>query len=91
MDGLQRYGAGQSPQDAQQEAPQAEVDRMKEVIVNAISGEIQQLAELFASRDEKQLFGRTEFEVRDLVLKAGRKAVEAVVEDRKKRGTKAAV
>ena len=69
---------------------QAEVQRVKELMVQAMAGDLQQIAELFVSKKDRELFGPTEFQLRDLVLRAGARALEAVVEDRKKGGTKAA-
>ena len=69
---------------------QAEVQRVKELIVAAMDGELQQIAELFVGTPDGQLFGKTEFALRNLVLAAGCRAMEAVLEDRKKGGTKAA-
>ena len=43
------------------------------------------------SKRDDQLLGETEFALRDKVLRMGAQALEATVEDRKKRGTKAAV
>jgi hypothetical protein len=42
-----------------------------------------------ASKPDRQLLGKTEFEVRDLVHKIGAKAIETALDERKKGGTKA--
>ena len=52
--------------------------------------EIWQIAELMVGKRDDQLFGETEFTLRDKVLRMGTQALEATVNDRKKRGTKAA-
>jgi hypothetical protein len=49
----------------------------------AIEREVTSLARLLASRDDKELFGKTEFEVRDLVLKIGAKAYEERLREKK--------
>jgi parvulin-like peptidyl-prolyl isomerase len=49
----------------------------------AIDREVTSLARLLASRDDKDLFGKTEFEVRDLVLKIGAKAYEELLREKK--------
>ena len=49
----------------------------------AIEREVQALARLLASRGDKDLFGKTEFEVRDLVLKIGAKAYEERLREKK--------
>ena len=46
------------------------------------------LAELLACKEDDQLLGRTEFEVRDRVHTIGAKAIEVAVNQRKKGGTK---
>ena len=77
MEGLQKSVA-------EDRVRQAEVERVKGLMMQAMAGEIQRLAELFVSKKNHELFGRTEFQLRDLLLKAGARAIEAVLEDRKK-------
>lgn len=72
------------------QARQAEVERVKELVMQAVVGDVEQIAELFVSKKDHELFGRTEFQLRDILLSLGTRAVEAVLEDRKKGGTKAA-
>ena len=45
--------------------------------------EVAALARLLASKEDKDLFGKTEFEVRDLVLKIGAKAYEERLREKK--------
>jgi len=71
---------------AEGQARQAEVERVFGLIMEAISGQVREIAELFVSKKDNGLFGRTEFQLPDLVLKAGGRALETVLEDRKKRG-----
>jgi hypothetical protein len=54
----------------------------------ATEADLRGLAELLACKDDSQLLGATEFEVRDRVHKIGAKAIETAVDQRKKRGTK---
>jgi hypothetical protein len=68
----------------------AEVQRVHDVLSKAMDREIWQIAELMVGKRDDQLFGETEFTLRDKVLRMGAMALEATVEDRKKRGTKAA-
>jgi hypothetical protein len=49
----------------------------------AIEHEVSTLARLLASKQDKDLFGKTEFEVRDLVLKIGAKAYEERLREKK--------
>jgi hypothetical protein len=46
------------------------------------------MAQLLASRRDEQLFGPTEYEVRDLVHRTGTTAIQAALDGRKKGGTR---
>jgi hypothetical protein len=46
------------------------------------------MARLLVSKRDDQLFGETEFQIRDLVHKIGARAIETAVNERKKRATK---
>jgi hypothetical protein len=67
-----------------------EVQRVHDVMLKAMDQEIWRMAELMVTRRDDQLFGRTEFEVREMVLGIGAKAVQTAADGRKKRGTKGA-
>ena len=67
-----------------------EVQRVHEVMLKAMDREIWRMAEFMVTRRDDQLFGETEFALREKVLRMGAQALEATVNDRKKRGTKAA-
>jgi hypothetical protein len=54
----------------------------------ATEADLRGLAELLACKEDGQLLGATEFEVRDRVHTIGAKAIETAVGQRKKRGTK---
>lgn len=69
----------------------AEVQRMHDVMFKAMDREIWQLAQFMVARRDDQLFGAAEFSVREKALRMGAQALEATVNDRKKRGTRAAV
>jgi hypothetical protein len=69
----------------------AEVQRVHDVLLKAMDREIWQIAELMVGKRDDQLFGETEFALRDKVLRMGAQALEATVNDRKKGGTRAAV
>ena len=56
--------------------------------MESVRNEIRSIAELLASKPDRQLLGQTEFEVRDLVHKIGAKAIETALDERKKGGTK---
>jgi hypothetical protein len=55
----------------------------------ATEADLRGLAELLACKEDGQLLGPTEFEVRDRVHRIGAKAIEAAVNGRKKGDTKA--
>jgi hypothetical protein len=65
----------------------AEQEKEAEVLAQkirvAIEREVQSLARLLASREDSDLFGKTEFEVRELVLKMGAKAYEERLREKK--------
>jgi hypothetical protein len=65
-----------------------EAQRIERILLESARDDIRSLAELMASKPDRQLLGKTEFEVRDLVHKIGAKAIETALEERKKGGTK---
>jgi len=69
----------------------AEVQRIHDIMLKAVDKDIWQLAQFMVTRRDDQLFGETEFTVRDKALRMGAQALQATVNDRKKRATKAAV
>jgi hypothetical protein len=69
----------------------AEVQRIHDVMLKAVEKDIWQLAQFMVTRRDDQLFGETEFTVRDKALRMGSQALQATINDRKKRATKAAV
>jgi len=67
---------------------QAELsDRIYRTLRQAAEADLRQLADLLASKPDRQLLGQTEFEVRDVVHTIGAKAFEAALEERKKGAT----
>jgi hypothetical protein len=68
----------------------AEVQRIHDVLWKAMDREIWQIAEMMVSKRDDQLFGETEFTLRERVLRMGAQALQATVDDRKKGGIKAA-
>ena len=53
-----------------------EAKQLEAKIRLAIDKEVAALAQLLVAKDDKDLFGQTEFEVRDLVHRIGTKAYE---------------
>ena len=68
-----------------------EVQRVHDVVLKAMDREIWQLAQFMVTRRDDQLFGEAEFTLRDKALRMGAQALEATVNDRKKRGIRVAV
>ena len=66
-----------------------EAERLYEALRAATDADLRALAELLASKADGEVFGRTEFEVRDRVHRIGAKAVELTLAGRKKGATKA--
>lgn len=67
---------------------QAELaERIYQTLRQAADTDLRGLAELLATKPDRQLLGQTEFEVRDRVHKIGAKAFETALDERKKGGT----
>jgi hypothetical protein len=64
-------------------------DRIYQSLCQAAEADLRLLADLLASKPDRQLLGQTEFEVRDLVHRIGAKAFETALDERKKGATKA--
>jgi len=58
---------------------QALADRIRELA----DDEILQMARLLVSKPERDIFGDTEFELRDIVLRVGAKAIEEHLREKK--------
>ena len=68
-----------------------EADRIKQRLLAVVEDEIQGIAELLASKPDRQILGEAEFQVRDRVHKIGARAIETALDERKKGGIKAPV
>ncbi len=53
----------------------------------AAEADLRGLAELLASKEDSQILGPTEFEIRDRVHRIGAKAIETALDQRKKGAT----
>jgi hypothetical protein len=62
---------------------------LAEEALKATQEEILQRAQLLASKPDGQLLGATEFQIRDLVHKAAARLIQAEVEHRQKKVTRA--
>ncbi len=64
---------------------QAELsDRIFQTLRQAAEDDLRSIADLLASKEDRQLLGKTEFEVRDLVHRVGTKALDTALDERKK-------
>jgi hypothetical protein len=68
-----------------------EANRIEQRLLAAVGDEVRGIAELLASKPDRQLLGDTEFQVRDHVHKIGARAIEAALDERKKGATKVPV
>lgn len=69
---------------------EAEARRIYQVLKDKFDADLLAMARLLARTETGELFGRTEFEVRDRVHALGAKAIEGALAGRKKGGTSAA-
>ena len=65
----------------------AEAERIEDVLMAGVRGEARQIARLLASKQNSELLGETEFRIRDCCHRLGARAIDAALEERKKRGT----
>lgn len=65
---------------------QAEADAVYQRIREAFDDEARRLAALMASKETRQLFGESEYQIRDRVHALGAQVLEAVAEERVKKG-----
>jgi hypothetical protein len=70
---------------------QAEAQRIFDALKHSADAELMALARLLAAKDDSDLFGATEFQVRDAVHQIGAQAIQTALAGRKKGGTTAPV
>jgi hypothetical protein len=63
-----------------------EEQRIYERLSRCFDEECKRVAKLLAGKDDGQLFGQTEYDLRDRVHALGAKALEAVADERQKKG-----
>lgn len=80
---MARFKAVQVELDAEQ---QAESERIYQRIRGAFDDEARRMAQLMASKDDRHIFGETEFELRDRVHALGAEVLEATAAERSKKG-----
>jgi hypothetical protein len=66
---------------------QAEADRIEDILKAKSAVEIRYIARLLASKPNRELLGRTEFQIRDAVHRLGAAGIDAALAERKKGGT----
>jgi hypothetical protein len=64
----------------------AEEQRVYELLGRVCDEELRRMAKVLAGKGSGELFGKTEFELRDRVHALGAKALEAVADERQKKG-----
>lgn len=65
-----------------------EAQRIAKVIMELTQDEVLRLGRMLAGKKNSELFGQTEFDVRDAVHRIGAAVFESALQERKKRGTK---
>ena len=68
---------------------EAEARRIYDALKHSTDADLRALSRLLASKADGELFGATEFAVRDAVHRLGAKAIETALQGRKKGGTRA--
>lgn len=63
---------------------EAEVQRITAILLKSMEKDVELMARLMVSKENRDLLGETEFQVRDIVHRIGAKAMETVVNERKK-------
>lgn len=72
------------------EEQEEEAARIEDVLNGHARAVNRTMARLLASRSNRELFGETEFMLRDAVHELGAAGIDAALAERKKRGTKGA-
>lgn len=65
---------------------EAEAQRIYERLRGAFDEELKTMARFMASKPNSQLFGQTEFELRDRVHELGARVLETAADERQKKG-----
>lgn len=68
------------------EAQRAGAERIEALLLERMRSEAKVMAALLISKPDGELFGQTEFEIRDSCHRIGACALDAALEERKKRG-----
>jgi hypothetical protein len=68
---------------------EAHAQELAQSLLKALEGDILQMTRLLASKPDHQVLGQTEFQIRDLVHQIGAKTIQAELDARQKKVTKA--
>jgi len=64
-----------------------EADRIERRLLAVVADEVRGIAELLASKPDRQILGQAEFQVRDRVHRIGARAIEAALDERERGAT----
>jgi hypothetical protein len=67
---------------------EAQARRIADVVMAGMRVEAERIGRLLASKDNGELFGETEFQLREMLLGLGARSLDAALEERKKGATK---
>jgi hypothetical protein len=67
---------------------QAMANEIEDLLTTKLRAEVKTIARLLASKDNHELFGETEFQLRDLLMSFGAQSLDAALEARKKKTIK---
>ena len=67
---------------------EAEAQRLADIIAQRAKDEVLVMARLLVSKQDHEMLGATEFQIRDRVHQLGAHAIETALNERKKGGTK---
>lgn len=70
------------------EEQEAEAAQLEDVLGPKAQVVVRYISRLLASKPNRELFGETEFQIRDAVHRLGAEGMDSAVAERKKRGTK---
>lgn len=65
-----------------------EAEVIKDIVLAVMQVEAKNIGRLLASKANSELFGQTEFQLRDILHGLGRRSIDAALEARKKKGIK---
>ena len=65
-----------------------EAARIADIMMAGVRVEVERMSRLLASKSNGELFGETEFQMREAMHRVGNRGFEAALQERKKRGTK---